>query len=75
MTGIPVVFPFFLCQGLRFITWVLTLPWEPACFPPPDLCCRKSKTEAPASRVDPSVGIHILARLQQVGPLPPDFLL
>lgn len=79
MTGIP----FLLCLCLRLVTgthmlpeaWVMMLPREPAGFPPPDLCCRTSELEAPASRVDLSMGIHVLAQLQQVGPMPPDFLL
>lgn len=38
-------------------------------------CCRPSKPKAWAGRVDLSMGIHTLAQLQQVGPVPPGFVL
>lgn len=67
MTGIPALFPFFVCECLRLVTWVIMLPWDPAGFLPPDLCCGTFEPEVPAGTVDVSMGIHVLAQLQQAG--------
>lgn len=64
-----------MCKCLRLIIWFKRcLGNLLALLPLQTSCCRPSKPEVPAGRVDLSMGMHTLAQLQQVGPVPPSFV-